>query len=244
MRFSFQLSLNPRSDSFFLPTDYRIGLASLFKEALNPENREKISEIYEKYYGDKTANRMKPFSFASYIPEVRASDQKLFFPSGEIQVHFTSDDYEMILMIYNGLIAIHQKNTAYPFYQYHARPEKIFLHPKKTITGEEACFKTLSPLVVNQIENKKAFAQLEFLHPLFRENLYHSIKTLYGSDFTPFDFQPLKMKTAGVPHYGKRIPVNQGTFLLKAPAPVLQKIYDAGIGARRSQGFGMLEVMG
>ena len=30
---------------------------------------------------------------------------------------------------------------------------------------------------------------------------------------------------------------------IKAPAPVLQLIYDAGIGAKRSQGFGMLEIM-
>jgi CRISPR-associated endoribonuclease Cas6 len=34
-----------------------------------------------------------------------------------------------------------------------------------------------------------------------------------------------------------------GTFKLKSEPEILQLIYDVGLGVRRSQGFGMLEVV-
>jgi CRISPR-associated endoribonuclease Cas6 len=39
------------------------------------------------------------------------------------------------------------------------------------------------------------------------------------------------------------IEATSGTIKIKAPANVLQLIYDAGLGAKRSQGFGMLEIL-
>ena len=39
------------------------------------------------------------------------------------------------------------------------------------------------------------------------------------------------------------IETTSGTNKIKAPANVLQLIDDAGLGAKRSQGFGMLEIL-
>ncbi|MBP8992072.1 MAG: hypothetical protein KBG82_08855 [Spirochaetes bacterium] len=54
-----------------------------------------------------------------------------------------------------------------------------------------------------------------------------------------------------MPHYNKKNPdkpevitATDGCIVIQAPREVLQLIYDIGLGARRSQGFGMLEVVG
>jgi CRISPR/Cas system endoribonuclease Cas6 (RAMP superfamily) len=39
------------------------------------------------------------------------------------------------------------------------------------------------------------------------------------------------------------IEASAGIIRIKAPVPVLHLIYDAGIGAKRSEGFGMLEII-
>lgn len=48
------------------------------------------------------------------------------------------------------------------------------------------------------------------------------------------------------PHHPFNItlPGLKGTIQIKAKKEILQRLYDVGLGARRSEGFGMLEVVG
>ena len=54
---------------------------------------------------------------------------------------------------------------------------------------------------------------------------------------------PVKCKASIINHYGGETGTS-GIIKIKVPIDVLQLIYDAGLGAKRSQGFGMLEVVG
>ena len=68
----------------------------------------------------------------------------------------------------------------------------------------------------------------------------------FSAEFTNF-------KTVRISHYTKEgalwgnkkelIEASAGIIRIKAPVPVLHLIYDAGIGAKRSEGFGMLEII-
>jgi CRISPR-associated endoribonuclease Cas6 len=50
------------------------------------------------------------------------------------------------------------------------------------------------------------------------------------------------MKKLPLTHYNQTMTSWLGRFTLTAPKEVLQLVYDIGIGVRRSQGFGMLEI--
>ena len=51
------------------------------------------------------------------------------------------------------------------------------------------------------------------------------------------------MKSDIVSLYGGEIG-NSGIFMLEAPKEVIKLVYDIGLGAKRSQGFGMIEILG
>ncbi len=53
----------------------------------------------------------------------------------------------------------------------------------------------------------------------------------------------MKCEADIIKNYGGEIGTS-GIIKIKAPAEVLQLVYDAGPGAKRSQGVGMLEVVG
>lgn len=138
---------------------------------------------------------------------------------------------------------------------------RFHLEPAKTFNNDEILFKTCSPIIVR--DTNESGRSSRYITPdstVFGEKLYHSVKSMckvlldgapelrrddFSAKFTNF-------KTVHIGHYTKKgaprdgnrelIEATAGTIRIKAPAPVLQLIYDAGIGAKRSQGFGMVEV--
>ena len=56
-------------------------------------------------------------------------------------------------------------------------------------------------------------------------------------------FEINSMKKLPLSHYNQTMTSWMGEFVLEAPAKVLQMVYDMGIGVRRSQGFGMLDIV-
>ncbi|BCD61381.1 CRISPR-associated endoribonuclease Cas6 [Nitratiruptor sp. YY08-26] len=107
--------------------------------------------------------------------------------------------------------------------------------------------KTLSPIVVYKTFDKKKRYFLpndkEFL-PLIKSNLAKKYAILAGKE-SDFDLklQPLKCKKTVIKNYGNVVEGVEGRFILQCPPPVLEKVYDAGLGANNSSGFGMVEVI-
>ncbi|HQJ40926.1 MAG TPA: CRISPR-associated endoribonuclease Cas6 [Exilispira sp.] len=63
-------------------------------------------------------------------------------------------------------------------------------------------------------------------------------------DFENLSIAPVKHGSNNPEHpYDITLPALNGFIKIKAPEAILQLVYDIGIGARRSEGFGMLEVV-
>ncbi|HOK38404.1 MAG TPA: CRISPR-associated endoribonuclease Cas6 [Bacteroidales bacterium] len=115
----------------------------------------------------------------------------------------------------------------------------------KTIKYKTKIFKTLSPILVN-----KKGDNLKFLCPkdaVFQEALNFSVKEVCSHFLNivnpEFDIKFIKHQKMVITHFNQYMTTNKGIIEIAANPEILQLLYDVGIGVRRSQGFGMLEII-
>jgi CRISPR-associated endoribonuclease Cas6 len=116
---------------------------------------------------------------------------------------------------------------------------------------EEMEIKTLSPITVYKtFENEKKYyryyspSEPEF-QELIKENLRKKYEIITGEEIPefPIEIQPIKTKKVLFKYKDFPIEAYEGTFKIKTNPELFKKVYDAGLGAKNSQGFGMVEVM-
>ncbi|ACN98535.1 crispr-associated protein Cas6 [Sulfurihydrogenibium azorense Az-Fu1] len=116
---------------------------------------------------------------------------------------------------------------------------------------EEFKIKTLSPITVYKtFENGKKYyryyspSEQEFKQ-LLKENLrkkYQLITNKEINDF-PFDIEPITTKKVLIKYKNFPIEAYEGVFKIKTNPELFKVVFDAGLGAKNSQGFGMIEVL-
>ncbi len=117
---------------------------------------------------------------------------------------------------------------------------------------EEMTIRTLSPITAYRtFENGKKYYKYyspeepEF-NELIKENLRKKYKVLTNDDLEefPLDLEPVKNVRKIILKY-KDFPIEayEGIFKIKTDPEKFKIIYDAGLGAKNSQGFGMIEVV-
>ncbi|MFZ5948366.1 MAG: CRISPR-associated endoribonuclease Cas6 [Stygiobacter sp.] len=199
--------------------------------------------LFNDYYNQ---HKLKPFTFGTYFPQLQGNENDKLKVGNIVKLNFSTSSIQLATNIYNGFI-----KTPEHFWRNNGssitfKPLKAFLNKQTIITKSEHWFKTLSPfLISNKGESN------EFLLPSedgFIEGLQFSLnecaKEFLGIDEkVEFEFEQINMKRHVIYHY-KKMPTNKGVFRMKAEPAILQMIYDIGIGVHRSQGFGMLEVVG
>ena len=263
MRFSCKIFL---ATDTITPSDYRRHLLSLIKEALKRSGSDGAS-FYERFYDNNTT---KPFTFSAYFPLQHGKLNGDFF-----SFFFSTNDYEFLMRVYNGLIDI-DKAGNFQLFNSQIKIKKIFLLPEKGFTKNVATFKTLSPFLVRSLEDGDKYLYLNGMplqtrnsertgdhwkywqetdREVFINSLRSSIKTLLpdfnflSSDNIDIEISsgmivPILHGSGNSNHaFTITFPGIKGLITIKAEPEILKLLYDIGIGARRSEGFGMLEVV-
>jgi len=257
MRFSVEIELS--GSKLVIPTDYRRNILSLIKEAINPGQIG--TEIYEKYYV-KEARKIKPFTFSVHFKtdDEQSEKGRLSLTEPKLNLFFSASDPVFLIYVYNGLVQLKKDYPLFPGLK--AKVGRFNLEQQKNFQLSESVFKTCSPLLVRDTDaSGKSRGYITADKPEFEDRLYHSVKSMCKAllDGTPelkkndFAAEWIRSQTVRINHYQNKdaspdskkemIEATSGTIKIKAPANVLQLIYDAGIGAKRSQGFGMLDVL-
>ena len=239
-----------------IPTNYRRDFVSLLKEAVKLWSQ----ELYQQLWGDKKSNPSKPFTFSIYLPDVQSIKGKdknflqISSDSSSLRAGFSisSSDPVLLMSFYNSLLKV----SGYKLFGSNIELKHFRLSQDIPFNETVSLFKTMSPMIVRNMserndKKKKGSEYLTYNDAEFEDNLYHSVKGMckdfidsgYNLKREDFKFLPIGCKTVKIYHYKEVIPAASGTFKLEAPAEVLKLIYDAGIGARRSQGFGMVDVV-
>lgn len=218
-----------------LPMDYRRGFASLVKKTLQNSNL----QFYENYYS--TLHVLKPFTFSVYFPELSGRQEECFKVGHRAVLNFSTSSYELGTYLYNGLLTLRK----FPLFSNALMLSDIALRRNTPVTKDVVVFKTLSPFLINSKGSPNWY--LLPSQDGFDEGLQFAVReiarTFLNTNAAHIDFKPISIKRKVVKHYNMDMQGGVGIFELRGQPDVLNLIYQIGLGVRRSQGFGMLEIV-
>ncbi|GIX01855.1 MAG: CRISPR-associated endoribonuclease Cas6 [Thermogutta sp.] len=218
-----------------LPVEYRRGFASLLKEAIKRSD----PLCFQRYYS--RLHVLKPFTFSLFFPGLIPVGDGDFRVGTKAILHISSNSRELISCLYNGLRSLPQ----FPLFHNTATLQSIFLTPFRAMTISHARFKTMAPVLVNTKGDPNHYLLPD--DKGFEEGLRFSVReiarTFLNMPDAPIDFRPLDIHRKVIRHYNMHMQGFVGVFELQGQPEVLNLIYQVGLGVRRSQGFGMLELV-
>ncbi|MFV3010921.1 CRISPR-associated endoribonuclease Cas6 [Clostridium botulinum] len=232
-----------------IPVAYSMMFVSLIKEALKKSDEEYFKRLYM-YEDIKKNKKTKDFCFSVYLKEF-SKEEDVFIIKDKIIFNISSPNYEFMIKLYNGLLNINN----FKYKEFSINKVKINLVNDKEIQNGQQVFNTLSPICVKNKENK----YLNIDDSNFNKELnYITNKILenfrgYGL-LDELKFYPMQMKKKVVKEDISAFTENTkrqyyyvnsyaGTFKLEGNAEDLKDIYMLGVGFKRNQGFGMIEVL-
>lgn len=256
-KFIFEIA-NPKTEIFELPIYYRTLFMSFIKKALSTYNQEYFKRLY--WWEDKKNKWQKPFVFAVNFPNMNFTDDKVLF-RGDIVLNLSTSDYEFFVNMYNSLI----NNCLYPYAltgNCEIRLRRMYLIREPERFNTTMTFKTFSPILIEKKEEGKKIPVLP--HQKEFEDVFNNIvdfeirniRSLRGQNRGLQDkiiFKPINIQKAVIKHRISEFVENTtknymyltgftGLFELSGDPEDLREVYQNGIGFRRGQGFGFIEV--
>lgn len=244
-----------------LPLLYRNGFMSFLKEILQatPSGRQRFRFLFS--YGKRQKNKApKPFCFAVrflHDKERFAEDHDWFYLRSPLSLYLSVADPGLCIDFYNGLWSF--KNSGRRFEKGEfvlPPPEDIIVLRERPIPGQEALFRTLAPILVEDASGRPLLPQ-EDLQSFTRELNYYTDTLLFGVRGyglkKELSFEPVSLRKEVIRHAIRErdeefrvytFTCFSGRFLLRGDPEDLKDIQVLGLGRRRAQGFGMVEVIG
>ena len=251
-----RINLNFELENNIISKEYRLTIISFIKNALE----KKYKNTYDAIYNNNT--KMKAFTFGVFLPDAKINNDNIELSSRYINVTFSVFDNQLFIELYNSFN--NMLNQKYPKdentkSQMIMTLKKITMQNEKPIKQNKILIKFLSPLVLrnhNRETNKDIY--VTFKDDNFNSILNQSVERLAKE----FDFEssqikliPLNLtdgngniiqeesKTTVVLFKEFLINVSYGKFCLEGDINLLNNLYKTGIGSRRSEGFGLFEVL-
>lgn len=221
---------------------------SLIKESIKSFNKDYLDRLYT--FEGKQCKRSKPFCFATYYKDFTAEDQMLNIHD-KVMLYISTPDYECGINLYNGLLNM----RSFQYKGFTLQRLKIGTIKEKNIKQEQAVFKTLSPIFIKDKENKPLTPDDENYEEELNYIVNKCLENCRGYGLKhPIKFQQILMKKTVVKEDIRKfteetnkevyyVNAYSGIFKLEGDVEDLNLIYQNGIGFRRNQGFGMVEVV-
>ncbi|MGC8778737.1 MAG: CRISPR-associated endoribonuclease Cas6 [Candidatus Caldatribacteriaceae bacterium] len=241
-----------------VPLLYRNAFMSYCKEALrsSPSGEKRFQELFH-YRNHRTNKAPKPFCFAVRFLHVRESferEKECFTLISPLGFYFSTLDPGLFVDFYNGVI----NRSLYPFQKGDFTlnyPISTTFLPERPITRDTALFQTLSPILIED-SCGKPLLPLSDTEKFIQELNYQTNVLLQGTRGESLKrellFQPIAVRKEVVKHAIRErdetsrvytFTCFSGQFLLQGHPQDLRDIQVLGLGRRRSQGFGMVEVV-
>ncbi len=230
------------------PLMYQMMIVSLIKDSIKQNNKDYYEKLY--LYDGKKNKQIKNFTFSVFMNGYEINGEVAEIKNG-ITVIISTPDLELGINLYNGLL----NTKEFRYKSFKIEKQYISLIKEKTINEEEVTFKTLSPIAVKNkegkfidINNNDYEKELNYISDL-------TLKTHRGYGLKqPLKFIPISMRKVVVKEdisgfkqvTSKNIMyVNSysGIFKLIGAREDLEELYKSGLGYRRSQGFGNVDLV-
>lgn len=256
-----RIKLHFELENNIIPKDYRILILSFIKNNLEKN----FNESYKEIYGEKPT--VKFFTFSVYLPKPKIEKEKIELDRNYFNVLFSIYDNKQFIEFYNSFNSMinkekendnkKNKKYSYPLKNNKMELKNITMVNEKNIMSNRVRIKFLSPLVLRNhkeitINKKRKGADIyfDFNDSDFNEQINYSVSRLIkdlklngvNSNIKLKPYNNLARKT--VVSF-KNILINSsiGEYILEGDSELLNILYKTGIGSRRSEGFGMFEVI-
>lgn len=231
-----------------LPKSNRFMTTSIIKQAMELGDKDLFNELY--FYNGKKNKKIKPFTFSIYLNDFNIEEDYIEL-NGDLSITISTSDYNLGIAIYNGLLSIDE----FKYKDYLLIRKKIVLIKEKRVSEDAILCKTLSPIHIKdkfnrsvQIEDSNFEKELNYISNLFLES-YRG----YGLK-EELKFKPIKMKKQVVKEEirgftevtnKKNIFIDSysGIFNLEGDKEDLNLLLQDGVGFRRSEGFGLIDLI-
>lgn len=230
-----------------LPIEYRKKFLSYFKSVIWDYNE----DLFAAMYSGKTL--MKPFCSSLYfLPEVEISTNGIALASKRFSVKFTTPDILTAVHILNAFVS--RKNKWLPLSNCDNKVKVLSVSKinEKKINGNSAMLKILSPIVIRD-HNRETGNDWYFVfedekfEETWKRNLKSELDTNFSwdvaADIDALKMIPIQLKKVVVKNYNIYVPCTIGTMVLEGENYLLEYLYKAGIGSKRSMGFGYIDVI-
>lgn len=261
MGVSMRIKLHFELENNIIPKDYRILILSFIKSSLEKNFKESYKEIYE------SKPIMKFFTFSVYLPKPKIEKDKIELLGGNyFNAVFSIYDNKRFIEFYNSFNSMinkemEERNKENEKYSYPLKDNKMELKNitmlnEKIISSNRAIIKFLSPLVLRKHEeieiNEKRKGKdiyFDFNDNVFNEQINYSVSRLIkdlklNGVSSNIKLEPCKSARKTVVDF-KKVSIHSsiGEFIISGESELLNILYKTGIGSRRSEGFGMFEVI-
>lgn len=229
------------------PLNYRVMIISMIKRSIEISDKEYFKELY--FYEGKKNKKIKPFSFGVYFRDYIIKGD-IVQVNGDISIIISTPDYNFGIALYNGLLRMEE----YIFNKYTFIKKKVSLEKESVVNSNKIILKTLSPIHIKDKNNKPIDIKSE---EYSKELNYISniiLKTYRGYGLKEeLEFTSIAMKKMVIKEKIKGFIENNnkeyiyingysGIFTLKGDVEDLQLLMQLGIGFRRSEGFGLIDL--
>ena len=247
MRFGVPIVLKHRDLSnspVSISINYDAPLLSLMKLGLYKTNLDLFKKLYE-------APTQKLFATSVYFPGAKFTKDKIILgKENKLVLFFSTDDLNLGMSFYNAFIYLHhvsKTSTALTFGpDLTAEVWKLYLVNVPKITQNKVLFKTMSPIVLRDPNNKFLVCTNKDDMQKFNEVLVqntigkltnHPELLAYAKELK---FIPIHTKHTIRKEYNLAINATRGLFILQGNPVLLNFLQNAGLGSKTGSFAGMI----
>ncbi|MFZ3170623.1 MAG: CRISPR-associated endoribonuclease Cas6 [Carboxydocellales bacterium] len=230
-----------------LPIDYRRKFLSYLKEALMDYNQDLFMALYGQGHSPKS------FCFSIYFTqEVTIAKDGITLHSKRFLVWLTTRDVLMGVHLVNAFMT--RRNKWFPLADCNNKLKALSITKvqEHSITDTTVRFKILSPIVIRDHDGKEGkdwylTFEDDGFEKIWKRNLKTELENALGrdvsGDINALRIKPINLKKTVIKSYGIYIPCTIGSLVLEGEKYLLEYLYMAGVGSKRSMGFGCLDVV-
>lgn len=221
--------------------DYSPSFVSFIKNALSKYDEDLFNKIYK-----SEPDKEKDFCFCVRLDKPKFESEKIKLDSGNVHIAMSILSPVEGMDFYNAFLM--QKSKSYPFPNGNSITlNQIKMENHRVVRSPSVLIKMCSPLLVRKHEGKidtyLAYNDTDFQRCFslsVKKMLNNLVPDVLNTDVAIVPVKPFKTV---VNTFGNKITGNIGIYRILADVKVIDLISRLGAGSRRSQGFGMFEII-
>lgn len=204
-------------------------------------------EFYDKLYS-KSKSIMKSYTYSCFLPNAKFHQEKIELGCNTFSLFFSDANQQELLSFFNAFQRMKYKK--YPMNENSMTLISIHMQQLDEIKENEIIIRMQSPIIVrnhNSEDNSDVYYTCETkgFEKALTDNVALFLNRMeMNVSMEGFSIQTIKGKKVVVPVFGRNTDATLGIFKLTGSYQLLNILYQAGIGVRRSAGHGKFEVIG